>query len=97
MPFQKVEFEFPEPEEDGSAEIEIEPSSALDVDVSGGTPVVEEKPDKPDDEIEIEVVNDTPKADRDRTVSEPPEEVTDEELEDYSDKVRKRIKHFSKG
>ena len=97
MPFQKVEFEFPEPEEDNSAEIEVEPSSALDVDLSGGTPVVEKKPDKPDDEIEIEVVDDTPKADRDRTVSEPPEEVTDEELEDYSDKVRKRIKHFSKG
>jgi hypothetical protein len=30
-------------------------------------------------------------------VSEAPEEVTEEELEDYSDKVRNRIKHFSKG
>ena len=53
MPFQKVEFEFPEPEEDNSAEIEVEPSSARDVDLSGGTPVVEKKPDNPDDEIEI--------------------------------------------
>ena len=38
-----------------------------------------------------------PKADRGRKASEPPDDVTDEELEDYSDKVRKRIKHFSKG
>ena len=46
---------------------------------------------------EVEVVDDTPKADRNRKPSEPPEEVTDEELEDYSEKVRKRIQHFSKG
>ena len=38
-----------------------------------------------------------PKADRGRKASAPPEEVTDEELEDYSEKVRKRIQHFSKG
>ena len=37
------------------------------------------------------------KADRGRKPSEPPADVTDEELEDYSDKVRKRIQHFSKG
>jgi hypothetical protein len=29
--------------------------------------------------------------------SEPPEEVTNEELENYSEKVKSRIKHFSKG
>ena len=32
-----------------------------------------------------------------RKPSEPPEEVTNEELENYSDKVKNRIKHFSKG
>ena len=37
------------------------------------------------------------KSDRNRKPSEPPPEVTDEELEDYSEKVRNRIKHFSKG
>ena len=47
--------------------------------------------------MEIEVVDDTPKADRNRKVSEPPADVTDEELGEYSDKVRTRIKHFSKG
>ena len=33
MPFQKVEFEFPEVDaEDGSTEIEIEPSGEVEVD-----------------------------------------------------------------
>ena len=41
--------------------------------------------------LEIEVVDDTPKADRGRKPSEPPEDVTEEELEDYSEKVQKRI------
>lgn len=94
MPFEKVEFEFPDPDkEDGT--IEVEASSAIDVSVSPSVP--EPKPDTSSNEIEIEVVDDTPKADRGRKVSEAPEEVTDEELEDYSDKVRNRIKHFSKG
>ena len=41
--------------------------------------------------------DDTPEADRGRKASPPPEEVTNEELENYSDKVKNRIKHFSKG
>ena len=49
-------------------------------------------------ETEIEVVDDTPEADRGRTpMKEPPPEVTDEELSQYSEGVRKRIQHFSKG
>jgi hypothetical protein len=48
-------------------------------------------------EVEIEVEDDTPEADRGRTASPPPEEVTNEELENYSEKVKNRIKHFSKG
>ena len=89
MAFQKVEYTFPEGEDD--KEIEVEPAS-------------EQKVEKPsnakkesDNELEIEIVDDVPKADRNRKPSEPPTEVTDEELEDYSDKVRNRIKHFSKG
>ena len=98
MPFEKVEFAFPDPDKDESSEpIEIEPSSAIDVDVSGKSVSKESEPEKSDDSFEVEIVDDTPKEDRGRTVSEPPEDVTDEELEDYSDKVRKRIKHFSKG
>ena len=47
---------------------------------------------------DIEVVDDTPEADRGRTpMAEPPADVTDEELEKYSESVKKRIQHFSKG
>ena len=42
-------------------------------------------------------MDDTPKADRGRKPSEPPADVTEAELEEYSDKVKNRIKHFSKG
>lgn len=49
-------------------------------------------------EIEIEVVDDTPAEDRNRpAMKEAPAEVTDEELEGYSEKVRGRIQHFTKG
>jgi len=105
MPFQKVEFEFPD-EENVSEEIEIESSSAEEVDIGGkkakakeAENVEETAVEEPEDEeeYEIEVVDDVPKADRNRKPSEPPEDVTDEELEDYSEKVRKRIQHFSKG
>ena len=107
MPFQKVEFEFPDGEkEKEDVIIDVEPSSAEEVDVGGrkakakakeAEVVVESEVDNDDDGLEIEVVDDTPKADRNRKPSDPPEDVTDEELEDYSEKVRKRIQHFSKG
>ena len=99
MAFQPVEYEFPDPEkaEKDSFEIELEPSSAEPM----------QKPDKAKkeepvetlkaDDLEVEVVDDTPKADRGRKPSEPPEDVTEEELQDYSEKVRRRIQHFSKG
>lgn len=95
MPFQKVEFEFPN-DDDDKIEIEVESSSAEPMKKPGKAEVVVEIEDDGDDP-EVEVVDDTPAADRGRKPSDPPEEVTDEELEEYSDKVRKRIKHFSKG
>ena len=49
-------------------------------------------------ETEVEIVDDTPAEDRGRPpMKEPPNEVTDEELAQYSDGVKKRIQHFSKG
>tara|TARA_R110000803_G_scaffold6429_6_gene20868 strand:- start:1291 stop:2301 length:1011 start_codon:yes stop_codon:yes gene_type:complete len=101
MAFQKVEYEFPD-EQDKKPDIEVESSSAVEIDLSGKKST---EPDvKPtsknnvdDAGVEIEVVNDTPKADRGRKTSEPPADITDEELEEYSDKVKNRIKHFSKG
>jgi hypothetical protein len=94
MAFQKVEFEFPEGDEEDT--LDIAPSSARAL----GSVDVEEDDVEEDDvekDIEIEIVDDTPEADRRRRPSKPPEEVTDEELGEYSDKVRNRIKHFSKG
>jgi hypothetical protein len=49
-------------------------------------------------ETEIEVVDDTPEPDRNRApMKEAPAEVTDDELAQYSEGVKKRIQHFSKG
>jgi hypothetical protein len=46
---------------------------------------------------EIEVVDDTPPEDRGRKPSEPPKDVTDDELAKYDESVRNRIRHFTKG
>lgn len=49
-------------------------------------------------EPEIEIVDDTPAADRNRKpMTEAPVDPTDEELEAYSESAKKRIKHFTKG
>ena len=50
-----------------------------------------------DDELEIEIEDDTPKEDRGRAAAEPPAEVTDDELEEYDEKVQKRLKKFTRG
>ena len=101
MPFQKVEFEFPDEQEE-SLELEIEDSSAIEVPLGKeSTPVeaVEEEPDIVEDEeggIEIEVVDDTPEGDKDKRPAPPPTPVTDTELEGYSKRVKRRLSQFSK-
>jgi hypothetical protein len=51
-----------------------------------------------DEEFNIEVVDDTPPQDRGRKpMAEPPEEVTEDELASYDEKVQKRLKKFTKG
>lgn len=106
MAFQKVEFEFPDTDDD---KIDVEPSSAekldssnsVEVEVEEEKPVEPEKvkaPIKEDDDVEVEVIDDTPKADRGRKpMKEPPADVTDDELAEYSERAQNRIKHFSKG
>lgn len=102
---QTTEFKFPHEsgkdvlESKSDLEIEIEPSSATSpFEKPEKKEEVEAKaPPKKDDDVEIEVVDDTPKADQGRQPSPPPAEVTDEELDEYSEKVQKRLKHFSKG
>ena len=83
---EKVEFEFPhEKEEKSSRE---------------GSKVVatnEEKSEKLQ-ENDIEIVDDTPPEDRNRTpMTNPPKEMTDDELEKYDESVKARIRHFTKG
>ncbi len=49
-------------------------------------------------EPEVEIIDDTPIADRNRKpMTEAPVDPTDEELEAYSESAKKRIKHFTKG
>jgi hypothetical protein len=50
-----------------------------------------------DDEVSFEIEDDTPPEDRNRKPSEPPDEVTDDELASYDEKVQKRIKKFTRG
>jgi len=107
MPFQKVEFNFPN-EEEQELVVEVEDSGAMEIDLSGKKTAedykeaeaeveveVEAEPEA-EDEFDIEIVDDTPVADRNRKPSEPPSDVTEEELENYSKKVQNRLKHFSK-
>jgi hypothetical protein len=51
-----------------------------------------------EDQLEIEIEDDTPVEDRGRKpMAEPPEDVTEDELQSYDEKVQKRIKKFTKG
>ena len=104
MPRQNVEFEFPDPDKDeATQEVEVdvvEEDAPLEVEGAVGREEMKSAKDKniiQAGEVEIEVEDDTPEADRGRKASPPPEEVTNEELENYSEKVKNRIKHFSKG
>jgi hypothetical protein len=96
MPMQQVEYEFPDPDKKEGKEVEVDVAEEAEFEIEIEGAVGREEIGKPK-EIEVEVVDDTPKADRGRKSSSPPEEVTEEELENYSEKVKKRIKHFSKG
>lgn len=90
MPFEKVEFEFPD-DKDESTDIELEGSSAETIDFNKPATA------KESDDFDFEIVDDTPPEDRGREPSDPPEEITDDELKTYSQSVQQRIKHLSKG
>jgi hypothetical protein len=79
---EKDEFKFPDEAESKNAKAE----DKVDFEIEG------------ESEPEIEVVDDTPAEDRGRKpMTDPPKEVTDEELSKYDESVQKRIKHFTKG
>lgn len=84
--FEKVEFEFPHEKEEKSSR---EGSKVVAAD--------EEKFEKLQ-ENDIEIVDDTPPEDRNRKpMTDPPKEMTDDELEKYDESVKARIRHFTKG
>jgi hypothetical protein len=99
MARQEVTFEFPHEADDSSRQEQME-ELKIELEPPKGRNEVTKKPEKPAvkaDEFEIEVVDDTPPKDKGRKKSDPPAEVSDDELAEYSDKVKKRIQHFSKG
>ena len=88
MPRQQVEFEFPDPDKEEAAAAEIEVDVAEDdapLEIEGAVGREDMKKSDKDTikagDLEIEVEDDTPPEDRGRKPSEPPEEVTNEELE----------------
>lgn len=103
MAMQQVSFEFPDADKDVSKDVKMKDDGSAEIIIEGRRdPFADEKPKKAkaendDDGIDIEVVDDTPKKDRGRKASAPPDDLTDEELENYSEKVKKRLQHFSKG
>jgi hypothetical protein len=101
MAMQQVEYEFPDSDSKSTAitvDLEEKEDNGLEVEGAVGREDMKAPAKEPkSEELEIEIEDDTPVADRGRKPSKPPEEVTDEELENYSDKVKGRIKHLSKG
>lgn len=89
MPDTHESFKFPDETDSSKQELEIV------VETESDTSTQDNK--EPEDKVDVEVVDDTPPRDRGRVESEPPSDVTEDELKEYSAKVRKRLQHFSKG
>lgn len=68
----------------------------FEIEIEGDEPEKPKAKKKAKADVDLEIVDDTPEQDKGRKPSPPPEDVTEEELEAYSDKVRKRIQKFSK-
>ena len=103
MAIQKVEFEFPDPDKvsdktdfvennDGSFALKVE-GRASEEETKREKTKVQTK----EDNFDIEVVDDRPEEDQGKKRSKAPMELSEEEMDEYSEKVRKRLQHFSKG
>ena len=103
MALQKVEFEFPDPDRVADKTDFIEKDDGSFVLKVEGRPSEEEakrekaKAKAKEDDFDIEVVDDRPEEDQGKKRSKAPMDLSDEEMDEYSEKVRKRLQHFSKG
>ena len=101
MAMQQVEYEFPDPDSKTTeVEVNLEEKEDNSLEIEGAVGREDMKvpaKESQSEEIEIEIEDDTPTEDRGRKPSKPPKKVTDEELDNYSPTVKKRIQHLSKG
>jgi len=100
MPMQKVEFEFPDPDQVAEKTNFVEKddgSFTLKVEGRASEEKSKAKAKAKEDDFDIEIVDDRPEEDQGKKRSKPPMELSEEEMDEYSDKVRKRLQHFSKG
>ena len=99
MPMQQVEYKFPDPDKtEAGTEVEVDMSEdplAIEVEGAVGREEIGKPRSEPKEEVEIEVIDDTPEKDRGKTPSNF-KEVDDEELESYSKSVKKRIGQLNK-
>jgi hypothetical protein len=102
---QQVEYEFPDPgKEENLQEVEVqapvEEPEKPEVEAAVGRETIEKPSEKAareaaSAEIEIEIEDDTPPADRGKTAL-PPQDLQEEELSEYSKKVQERMKTLSR-
>jgi len=104
MALQKVEFEFPDPDKvEEKTDFEEKADGSFALKVEGRASEEEAKREKAkakpkDDDLDIEVVDDRPAEDQGVKRAAPkPMDLSDEEMDEYSERVRKRLQHFSKG
>ena len=99
MPMQQVEYKFPDPDKtEAGTEVEVDMSEdplAIEVEGAVGREEIGKPRSESKEEVEIEVIDDTPEKDRGKTPSNF-KEVDDEELESYSKSVKKRIGQLNK-
>lgn len=106
MAYQQVQFEFPDPDKAVAADkgVKEKDNGDFEITIEGRTdPLKEDKPAKPEkaekaeSDLDIEVIDDRSEEDRGKQKSKAPMELTDDEMEQYSERVKKRLQHFSKG
>ena len=100
MAMQQVEYEFPDSDSkttEVTVDVEEKEDNSLEIEEAVGREDMQVPTKELESEgIEIEIEDDTPLEDQGKVARSPADEVTDEELKDYSKSVKNRIKRLSK-